>query len=135
MFTAACETDPRVCARIGELLDAALELPAHERSAWLNGLPEEDARYAERLSRLLAQAGRLEGKEFLRTMPKLDLTAAGSAPDVAADHIVGPYRLLRELGVGGMGSVWLAERVDGLLKRPVALKLPHGIWRAGLSER
>src|SRR5262249_55195119 len=48
---------------------------------------------------------------------------------------VGSYRLLREIGAGGMGSVWLAERVDGLLKRPVALKLPHGIWRAGLSER
>src|SRR5438552_806095 len=28
-------------------------------------------------------------------------------------------------GRGGMGAVWLAERTDGLVKRPVALKLPH----------
>jgi serine/threonine protein kinase len=38
---------------------------------------------------------------------------------------VGPWRLLRELGAGGMGSVWLAERADGQLKRQVALKLPR----------
>ena len=43
---------------------------------------------------------------------------------------------MRELGSGGMGAVWLAERTDGLIKRPVALKLPHGAWqRAGLAER
>src|SRR5678815_2853269 len=34
------------------------------------------------------------------------------------------YRLIREIGVGGMSSVWLAERSDGQLKREVALKLP-----------
>src|SRR4030095_17187626 len=47
-----------------------------------------------------------------------------------------PYRLERELGSGGMGVVWLSVRTDGLIKRPVALKLPHGAWkRAGLAER
>ena len=35
-----------------------------------------------------------------------------------------------------MGVVWLAERSDGLVKRSVALKLPHQVWqRAGLAER
>jgi serine/threonine protein kinase len=37
----------------------------------------------------------------------------------------GPYRLLKAIGRGGMGEVWLAERTDGILKRPVALKLPY----------
>ncbi|MCY7315042.1 MAG: serine/threonine protein kinase, partial [Rubrivivax sp.] len=49
--------------------------------------------------------------------------------------MVGPWRLLRELGQGGMGSVWLAERVDGQLKRQVALKLPRLSWARGLAER
>src|SRR6185312_7174922 len=36
----------------------------------------------------------------------------------------------------GMGTVWLAERTDGLVRRPVALKRPRGCWsRASLAER
>lgn len=37
---------------------------------------------------------------------------------------VGPYELIRLLGVGGMAEVWLARRADGVFKRDVALKLP-----------
>ena len=52
------------------------------------------------------------------------------------DSIVGPYRLLRELGQGGTSSVWLAELVDGSIKRSVALKLPHlGLVDRGIEQR
>jgi eukaryotic-like serine/threonine-protein kinase len=49
--------------------------------------------------------------------------------------LIGPYRLLRLIGEGGMGSVWLAERADSEFQRSVALKLPHITSRAGLDER
>ena len=39
--------------------------------------------------------------------------------------LIGPWRLLRELGQGGMSVVWLAARADGHMDRQVALKLPH----------
>jgi eukaryotic-like serine/threonine-protein kinase len=55
--------------------------------------------------------------------------------DAAPGDLVGPYRLISELGRGGMGAVWLAERTDGQLKRQVALKLPHIAWGGALAER
>jgi serine/threonine-protein kinase len=52
-----------------------------------------------------------------------------------AGERVGPYRLLHEIGRGGMGSVWLAERADGAFERRVALKLPRLTWAPGLARR
>jgi serine/threonine protein kinase/Tfp pilus assembly protein PilF len=41
---------------------------------------------------------------------------------------VGPYVIDRLIGRGGMGTVWLAHRSDGLLNRSIALKLPNSDW-------
>jgi serine/threonine-protein kinase len=48
-----------------------------------------------------------------------------AAAGLAVGALVGPYRLTREIGSGGMAEVWLAERADGAFKREVALKLPR----------
>ena len=45
---------------------------------------------------------------------------------VSSGQSVGPYRLTRRIARGGMGDVWLAQRTDGLFRRPVAVKLMHG---------
>jgi hypothetical protein len=127
-------------SELSALLDTALELPPEARAAWLESLEVRDPALKERLRALLARAAQIETRDFLGALPRFSLSAAelsalNPAGEQAGD-VLGAYRLLRELGTGGMSTVWLAERVDGLIKRPVALKLPQGIWRRGaLVER
>ncbi|MGB8694672.1 MAG: protein kinase [Steroidobacteraceae bacterium] len=131
--------DPTIWPELSRLLDTALDLPAEQRDSWLDSLDAVNDALKPQLRALLAQA-RVETGDFLRTLPRIDepaLTHGQSSS--SAGEIIGPYRLLRQIGSGGMGSVWLAERTDGLMKRPVALKLPHITYdsakRQALCER
>ena len=47
---------------------------------------------------------------------------------------IGPYRVLRTLGVGGMGEVYLAERADAEFEQQVAIKVVYGSLR-GVQSR
>ncbi|MFO1291702.1 MAG: protein kinase [Rubrivivax sp.] len=121
--------------QLSSLLDEALALPAPQRARWLQGLPAQAQPLAGTLRALLARHAELETGDFA-ALPGRLLAALPPAPvEPAAGRLVGPYRLLRELGQGGMGVVWLAERADALIERKVALKLPHVGWSPGFARR
>ena len=107
------------------LLDTALELDPEARASWLSALPPEQARLSPLLSQLLQAQAQIATSDFLGTPPSFVFAHPPAGAALVAQALVGPYRLLREIGQGGMASVWLAERADGLLDRRIALKLPH----------
>src|SRR6185295_19075438 len=130
---------PERAAALNELLDRALELPLAERAAWVAELAALQDDLKPHLRDLLSRAAMVETADFLGSLPRFGLTPEQTAIDglgIDAGAVIGSYRVLRVLGRGGMGSVWLAERIDGLLNRRVALKLPHLAWpQAHLVQR
>ena len=109
---------------------AAAATTAHAGST--RSPPEHDA-IRPRLRRLLSDAGPADASAFLQTIPKVDAgsgTAAGRATTraPAGDRSALPRRA--QAGRRRDGAVWLADRADGMVNRPVALKLPRGAWRA-----
>ncbi len=129
-------TDPAHWRQVNALLTTALALAPQAREAWLEGLPEADRPLAPLLRRLLARADEPADAFMEQSAPASVFNAQGAETLLEQPGAeVGPYRLLRELGSGGMGRVWLAERTDGSLQRQVALKLPRTGWARGVAER
>jgi len=106
----------RALELLGELLDAE----AAEREALLERACAGDAVLRARVEALLAADARDDTPLDRRTEDLLGLFMEDAG---AAGERIGPYRIVRELGRGGMGVVFLAERDDAEFARRVALKV------------
>ncbi len=115
-------------ARLLALFDELIELDPPARAARLPMVHAEDPTLAVELERMLA-ADRGSGvlNDGIAGLAATVVGALGQRSSAAADGIqgrhVGPFVLERLLGRGGMGEVWLAQRIDGDFRQQVALKL------------
>jgi eukaryotic-like serine/threonine-protein kinase len=127
----AARVDPALWARASPLLDELLDLDAHARAARLAALRANDPTLADQLAALLAAQTQIDRGAFLE-----GAAVPAPVPTTLAGRAIGAYTLERELGVGGMGTVWLGRRHDGRFDGAVAIKLPNlALLNRGGAER
>jgi|GEM_PF-298103 len=117
--------------RVGDIFERLLEVPEIERERRLNSLCGDDGelrgivvsmldshespRFSDASLSTLRDASQAAVAASQRGEPQRDTDIEGMR--------LGPWRLTRRIGAGGMGVVWLAERADGQFKQRAALKL------------
>ena len=120
-------------ATLSKLSDEWLDLPPPQRAHWCDEAILQHPALAEAIA---AMADDSSNSGMVPELTRVPTDQADEAAAFVAGEVLGPYRLVREIGVGGMGVVWLAEQVDGHVTRTVALKLPlHHFAQQGLRSR
>jgi eukaryotic-like serine/threonine-protein kinase len=109
--------------QVDQLLEATLDQPLAEREAFLVQACQGDETLRQEVWSLLA--GSEQAEDFFEASPVHEVTALvrQAAAAYAPGSKIGPYRILRELGRGGMGLVLLAVRADDSFQKQVAIKL------------
>lgn len=114
--------------RVKELFDAALKRPPEDRAQFLGDACGADASLRREIDSLLIAYGEAAGLSS-PAFPSVRVR------DAEPGDAIGPYKLIRKIGAGGMGEVWLAEQSEPI-RRQVALKLIRsGVFDDGLRRR
>jgi hypothetical protein len=126
--------------RVSAIFDEAVDVAQNMRAALLDRLCGDDVILRGDVEMLLAADVAAtdfdRGVDFARGAVAADWAENEDIESVRAGDRVGPWRLIEELGRGGMGVVWLAERADGQFEQRAALKLiKRGMDSEGVLAR
>jgi serine/threonine protein kinase len=114
---------PERWQQVKELLESALEREPSQRAAFLEEACAGDAELRKEVESLLSFHEQAES--FIET-PAVKITPelfTDQATELMVGRHIGPYKILREIGHGGMGAVYLAVRDDDQYQKRVAIKL------------
>ncbi len=122
------ELTPERWQLVQEIVDKASDLGEPDRTNYLRSASGDDAVVFEKAQAMLEAAAQTDG--FLETPLTVERSAAEETVEIER------YRILRKLGSGGMGVVYLAERSDGRFDQQVAIKVLRGdLGGNALSDR
>ena len=118
-------------SELRRLFDLACDLPAPQRRDALHAAGADVATIGEVLALLDADAAtRTRGRAGVSAM-----IAQFGTTELHAGDLLGAWRLVREIGHGGMGAVYLADRADGHFNQQAAVKLIRGLGDADAAAR
>ncbi|HKQ20148.1 MAG TPA: serine/threonine-protein kinase, partial [Candidatus Eisenbacteria bacterium] len=123
--------DPETWSRLNDALDELIDLPPEKAAEALDRLYGNDPALREQIAAVLAADQAVEGY-LSRTARQGMMDAAAEGMDfelpLLTGRMLGPWRVLHQIGRGGMGSVYVGERADGAFEQRVAIKfLGRGI--------
>ncbi len=104
--------------QVSEYVERAIDATPEARAALLSDLAARDRALHDEVASLLA-AWKAEGGRFEKPVAG---PLPGVGPKLRADETLGPYRIVREIGHGGMGTVFEARREDDDFRKRVAIK-------------
>ncbi|HEY8563528.1 MAG TPA: protein kinase [Pyrinomonadaceae bacterium] len=127
--------------KVVEIFEAALEIPAARRSAFVEEACGADKNLRREVEALLAADEKAQ--EFIETPAVADASLTVFYEGFIADPTtnsflprkIGAFRLIREIGRGGMGTVYLARRDDGEFDQTVAVKIIRQILDPDFAAR
>lgn len=133
--------NPERWKEIKSILEQAIEVAPPERALYLDEVCGNDRELRREVEALLdfdnTRANALEQPAF----SILDENGFGKNAKNLIGKQIGNYKVVDELGIGGMGAVFLAERADGAFNQKVALKIvkrgmdTDAVLRRFLNER
>ena len=115
---------------VKDKLYAALELEGSRRAAYLDEIAQHDPELRRELDSLLASHEQASAA-FLN-LPAAEITTLFPASDDMIGRRLGPYQVINQIGIGGMGEVYRAFRADDEYRKEVAIKLVRAGQASGL---
>ena len=110
-------------AQVETLFAAALEQAPEARDSFVEAAVDASDEVREDVASLLHAHARESGQLEASVRAAAGVAIEQADPLAGGDARIGPYRVLRRLGTGGMGTVYLAERADAQFRQQVALKV------------
>jgi eukaryotic-like serine/threonine-protein kinase len=107
-----------------DIFDQVIDLPIEERASRVRELTN-DGEMIDAVLSLLDANNSTQGVTVSK--PVHAMLASASAVKIATGDVLGAWRIEREIGQGGMGTVYLVERSDGHFKQTAALKFLRGV--------
>ena len=107
---------------VDDIFSEAVQRPeGQQRSAYLDANCRDDPQLRQRVDRLL-RASSDAGSFLERPADGAIATLDAPPPSEQPGSVIGPYKLLEQIGEGGMGVVFMAEQIEPI-RRKVALKI------------